>query len=94
MRNRVHLTAGAALLCASFLIVESAVADAQRPPLSGAISGGRQHQPTQSEIVMRELMRGEGSMQAHGVRSTLDRDDLYQRILAQSRRTTPRAIEP
>ncbi len=95
MRNRAHLLAGVALLCASFLIVSSSAADAQQSPLSAAISGGRQHQPTQDEVLRREMIRGGVSMQALGDHRTPDRDDdLHQRILAQSRRTMPRAIEP
>jgi len=70
----------------------------QRSP----IMGGRQHQPTATEIEERaQLLRSQQpSTQASNAPATAPgakpagSDDLYQRVLRQSQRATPRAIDP
>ena len=56
----------------------------------GPISGGKQHQPTQTEITERTQMKAGGASDAQNRAA----DDLYQRVLKQSQRGTPRSIDP
>jgi hypothetical protein len=70
----------------------------QRSP----IMGGRQHQPTPTEIEERaQLLRSQqpstqvsnAPAAAPGAKAP-GNDDLYQRVLRQSQRATPRTIDP
>ncbi|MEJ0069177.1 MAG: hypothetical protein WDO24_11150 [Pseudomonadota bacterium] len=63
---------------------------------SGPIVGGRQRQPTPTEIQERAQLRSppssEASVAPRGAAGT--NDDLYQRVLRQSQHPAPRVISP
>jgi len=61
----------------------------------GPIYGGKQHQPTPSEVSERlQEQRGGGTESAPAPATPAQRDDLYQRILQQSQQGMPHALEP
>jgi hypothetical protein len=63
----------------------------------GPIIGGRQHQPTPSEIQERAPLHNPSASETAGAPSTESppaKDDLYQRVLRQSQHPTPRVIAP
>jgi hypothetical protein len=67
----------------------------------GAIAGGRQHQPTPSELQERSAERalarpGEPREAMRGPGGSINQQsqELYNRVINQSDRPTPRSIEP
>lgn len=59
----------------------------QRSP----ISGGKQHQPTQGELS--ERFQEHGGAPSAPRATAAQRDDLYRRVLEQSRQGTPRSLD-
>jgi hypothetical protein len=92
MRNHKLAKALMMLLYSSFLLASPTLADEQPPLQRGPIYDGRQHQPTESEILGRELLKGGGSIRALGDRGTSG-DELYQRIMEQSQKSIPRTLD-
>jgi hypothetical protein len=97
-------TTRALMLVAALALADTAWAadtDVENPSLRelplqhSPISGGRKHQPTASEIQEREQARSPAPTppdESNG--PARPNDDLYQRVLRQSQRSAPRAIDP
>src|ERR1700722_6259351 len=100
-------TTRALMLVAALALADTAWAadtDVENPSLRelplqpGPISGGRKHQPTPSEIQERAQARSPAPTppdESNGSNGAArPDDDLYQRVLRQSQRSAPRAINP
>jgi hypothetical protein len=60
----------------------------------GPIVGGRQHQPTASEVQERAQLHAPSETPGAPSSASGAKDDLYQRVLRQSQHPTPRVIAP
>src|SRR5258708_5861058 len=101
--TRTGVLTAALLLAAPGWAADTDVENPNMPELplqrGGPIMGGRQHQPTPSEIEERaQLLRSQPGAQASETPAPVAKpsanDDLYQRVLRQSQHATPRVLDP